>query len=119
MEITNDRLTSKTGPPIFAEYNRSIGLTELSDKYLASPKNNRGFKPSVFVNSLVMKKIMEKEDITEYALDIDATEIIAEKQECSYTYKNNKGYMPMLGFYSKTASACTHIKITYFFKIKK
>ena len=41
---------------------------------------------------------MEKEDIAEYTLDIDATEIIAEKQECSYTYKNNKGYMPMLGF---------------------
>ena len=154
MEITNDKLTSKAGLSIFAEYNQSIGLTELSDKYLVSPKSNRGFKPSVFVNSLVLlltagggclddlrelknekellgitgikiipepgtvgdwlrrtdieelnsinssviKKIIEKEDIVEYTLDIDATEITAEKRECMYTYKNNKGYMPMLGF---------------------
>ncbi len=154
MEITNDKLTSKAGLSIFAEYCRQAGLTGLPDKYLASPKSNRGFKPSVFVNSLVLlltaggrclddlrelknekellgitgikiipepdtvgnwlrrtdikglnlidssviKKIIEKEDINEYTLDIDATEIIAEKRECMYTYKNNKGYMPMLGF---------------------
>ena len=154
MEITKDKLTSKAGLSIFAEYNRSTGLTELSDKYLAPPKSNRGFKASVFTNSLVLlltaggtclddirelknekellsitgiktipepdtagdwlrrtdikglniinssiiKKIIQKEDITEYTLDIDATEIIAEKRQCLYTYKNNKGYMPMLGF---------------------
>ena len=154
MEITKDKLTSKAGLSIFAEYNHSVGLTGLSDKYLAPPKSNRGFKASVFTNSLVLlltaggaclddirelknekellsiagiktipepdtignwlrrtdinglnivnsstiKIIIQKEDITEYTLDIDATEIIAEKQECSYTYKNNKGYMPMLGF---------------------
>ena len=50
------------------------------------------------INSSVIKKIIEKEDIVEYTLDIDATEITAEKRECMYTYKNNKGYMPMLGF---------------------
>ena len=139
-----------------------MGLTELADKYLTRPKSNRGFNPSVFINSLVLlltaggvclddirelknekellgitgiktipepdtigdwlrrtdinglniinssiiKKIMEKEDIAEYTLDIDATEIIAEKQECSYTYKNNKGYMPIPAFYLKTAYAC-------------
>lgn len=157
LEMTKDKLTSKAGLSIFAEYNHAMGLTELSDKYLTSPKSNRGFKPSVFTNSLVLlltaggaclddirelknekellgitgiktipepdtigdwlrrtgekdvkglniinssiiKKIMEKEDITEYTLDIDATEIIAEKMDCFYTYKNNKGYMPMLGF---------------------
>ena len=54
MEITNDKLTSKAGLSIFAEYNQATCLTELSDKYLASPKSNRGFKPSVFVNSLVL-----------------------------------------------------------------
>ena len=50
------------------------------------------------INSSIIKKIIKKEDIAEYTLDIDATEIIAEKRECMYTYKNNKGYMPMLGF---------------------
>ena len=54
MEITKDKLTSKAGLSIFAEYNRSAGLTELSDKYLTPPKSNRGFKASVFINSLVL-----------------------------------------------------------------
>lgn len=157
LEMTQDKLTSKAGLSIFAEYNHVMGLTELSDKYLPHPLSNRGFNPSVFINSLVLlltaggaclddmrelknerellgisgiktipepdtigdwlrrmgdkdmeelnklnssiiKKIMEKEDITEYTLDMDATEIIAEKRDCFYTYKNNKGYMPMLGF---------------------
>ena len=157
LEMTKDKLTSKAGLSIFAEYNHYMGLTELADKYLTRPKSNRGFNPSVFINSLVLlltaggsclddirelknekellgitgiktipepdtigdwlrrtgekdieglkklnssiiKKIMEKEDITNYTLDIDATEIVAEKRDCLYTYKNNKGYMPMLGF---------------------
>ena len=157
LEMTKDKLTSKAGLSVFAEYNRYMGLTQLSDKYLPRPLSNRGFNPSVFINSLVLlltaggdclddirelknekellgivgiktipepdtigdwlrrtgakgtkaldklnssiiKKIMEKEDIKEYTLDIDATEIIAEKRDCLYTYKSNKGYMPMLGF---------------------
>ena len=156
LEMTEDKLTSKAGLSIFAEYNRAMGLTELADKYLSAPNSNRGFNPSVFINSLVLlltaggtclddirelknekellgitgikaipepdtigdwlrrtgeyikelnklnssiiKKIMEKEDTAEYTLDIDATEIIAGKRDCFYTYKSNKGYMPMLGF---------------------
>jgi len=35
-------------------------------------------------------------------LDIDATEIVAEKQEAEVTYKFNKGYMPMLGFIAES-----------------
>lgn len=155
--MTKDKLTSKAGLSIFAEYNHAMSLTELADKYLTRPESNRGFNPSVFINALVLlltaggsclddirelktekellgitgiktipepdtigdwlrrtgekdieelnklnssiiKKIMENEDITEYTLDMDATEIIAGKRDCLYTYKNNKGYMPMPWF---------------------
>jgi hypothetical protein len=42
---------------------------------------------------------MMKRDKTEaYTLDADATEIIGEKAEAYYTYRGNKGYMPMAGF---------------------
>ena len=32
LEMTEDKLTSKAGLSIFAEYNRAMGLTELADK---------------------------------------------------------------------------------------
>ena len=54
LEMTKDKITSKAGLSIFAEYNHYIGLTELADKYLTRPKSNRGFNPSVFINSLVL-----------------------------------------------------------------
>lgn len=156
-EMAEEKLTSRSGLSLFAEFYKAIGLSKLTDKYLPRPLSNRGFLPSVYVNALCLlltaggsclddireleeerdlfdvlgiktvpdptsigdwlrrtgekglsglallmndinKKIMEKDDITEYTLDIDATEIIAEKRDALYTYKNNKGYMPMLGF---------------------
>jgi len=35
-------------------------------------------------------------------LDIDATEIIANKADAKWTYKKNKGYMPMVGHIAET-----------------
>ena len=40
---------------------------------------------------------MKREDRKEYTLDIDAAQIVAEKHAAHYTYKHEKGYMPMLG----------------------
>ena len=39
-----------------------------------------------------------KEEPEEITLDVDATEIEAEKQEAAWTYNHVKGYMPMLGY---------------------
>ena len=40
---------------------------------------------------------MKGEEQTDHTLDIDATQIAAEKHEAHYTYKGEKGYMPMVG----------------------
>jgi hypothetical protein len=160
--ITREKLTARGGLALMAEYNHGIGLRELTDRYLPEPGSNRGFKPSVFVDTLVlmlqgggrsfedirelkyeeglMKLIdidnipdpdsagdwcrrmgnlqtgqrglnglgevrdalnhrMIKRDKTEaYTLDADAMEITGEKADAYYTYKGNKGYMPMAGF---------------------
>ena len=160
--ITKERLTARGGLALMAEFNHGIGLRELTDRYLPPPGSNRGFNPSVFVDTLVlmlqgggrsfedirelkyeeglMKLIvinsipdpdsagdwcrrmgnlqtgqlglkglgrvrdklnhrMMKRDKTEaYTLDADAMEIIGEKADAFYTYKGNKGYMPMIGF---------------------
>jgi hypothetical protein len=45
-------------------------------------------------------------------LDIDATEIIANKSSAEWTYKSNKGYMPMVGHIAQTGQvlACNFRK---------
>jgi hypothetical protein len=52
------------------------------------------------VNKTILKAALNKcKGIT---LDIDATEIIANKKEAKWTYKKNKGYMPMVGHIAET-----------------
>ncbi len=160
--ITKEKLTAHGGLALMAEFNHGIGLRELTDKYLPLPGSNRGYTPSVFVNSLVLmlegggrsledirelaeegelmkligesnipdpdtvgdwlrrmgdpesgqlglkgldkvrniinERILRRDGIEKYTLDADATEIVGEKEEALFTYKGNKGYMPMLGF---------------------
>ena len=157
LEMTEDKLTSKAGLPIFAEYNHAMGITELADKYLTRPKSNRGFNPSVFINSLVLlltaggsclddirelknekellgitgiktipepdtigdwlrrtgekdieglkklnssiiKKIMEKEDITNYTLDIDATPKLPIEIICPYPCPCLRDFLSKINF---------------------
>ena len=54
IKTAKEILTARSGLALFAEYNHGIGLRDLADKYLPLPGSNRGFKPSVFVNSLVL-----------------------------------------------------------------
>jgi hypothetical protein len=49
------------------------------------------------VNRAVARRLAKGEDRNDYTLDIDATQIVAEKREAHYTYKGEKGYMPMVG----------------------
>lgn len=44
-----------------------------------------------------LKWAMKRADVREFTLDIDATQVVAEKHAAHYTYKNEKGYMPMVG----------------------
>jgi hypothetical protein len=48
------------------------------------------------VQNKQLKWAMKREDRKEYTLDIDASQIVAEKYAAHYTYKHEKGYMPML-----------------------
>lgn len=49
------------------------------------------------VNQRLVRPCLEAED-EEVTLDVDATEIEAEKQEAQWTYNQVQGYMPMLGY---------------------
>ena len=54
IETTKERLTAHGGLALMAEFNHGIGLRELTDGHLPSPGSNRGFDPSVIVDSLVL-----------------------------------------------------------------
>ncbi len=54
IESTQEQLTAHGGLALLAEYNRGLGLRQLSDQHLPAPGSNRGYAPSVFVESLVL-----------------------------------------------------------------
>ncbi|MES9858162.1 MAG: transposase [Sedimenticola sp.] len=156
LATTNDQLTSRAGLLAIAQVMESINLSERIDKYFPSPKSNRSFKPSTFIETFILmqhegsfhlddvrhinddealktvldlKKIPQASSLGSWlrrmgnggqstsawrevnkailkaalhqrkgiTLDIDATEVIANKNDAQWTYKKNKGYMPMVG----------------------
>ncbi len=54
IEMTKERLTAHGGLALIAEFNHGIGLRELTDRYLPALGSNRGFEPSVMVDSVVL-----------------------------------------------------------------
>jgi hypothetical protein len=54
------------------------------------------------VRDKINERILKRDGIREYTLDADATEIVGEKADALFTYRGNKGYMPMLGYLYET-----------------
>ena len=161
LDTTNDLLTSRAGLICVAQVMEQLKLSELIDKHFPLPKSNRGYNPSVFIQTLMLmqhegsfhlddvrhlsdddalRTILELDKIPQAStlgewlrkagaktesfsawhdvnkvvlkttlhhckkvtLDIDATEIIAHKSSAKWTYKKNKGYMPMVGHIAQT-----------------
>ncbi len=59
--------------------------------------NGAGLKGLGKLNNLVLRRALHREERNQYTLDIDASQIVAEKCDANYTYKGERGYMPMLG----------------------
>ena len=161
LDTTNDLLTSRAELLSIAELMNSLGLADRIDSCFPEPSSNRGFKPSVFMETLILmlheggyhlddvrylqedtalQSVLSLEQIPQAAslgnwlrrmgkrsqwndaltqvnqtvlqsvlhnrkaitLDIDATEIIASKADARWTYKSNRGYMPMVGHIAET-----------------
>ena len=60
------------------------------------------------VNRCVFRRLLRNDERTNYTLDIDATQIVAEKREARYTYKGEKGYMPMVGHIAELGLVIGH-----------
>ncbi len=161
VSTTNDLLTSRAGLLSIAELMQSLELGDCIDKYFPQPGSNRGFKPSVFLESLILmqheggthlddirhlrdddalrqvlglEQVPQPDSIGDWlrrmgqapqirealsrvnqrvlqstlhqckgvTLDIDATEIVTHKSGTQWTYKKNRGYMPMVGHIAET-----------------
>lgn len=53
-------------------------------------------------NRIVLKRGLKKSRLKELTLDIDATQIVGWKLEAEFTYKGEKGYMPIVGHIAET-----------------
>tara|TARA_B100000586_G_C20087537_1_gene418407 strand:+ start:121 stop:1419 length:1299 start_codon:yes stop_codon:yes gene_type:complete len=65
--------------------------------WLRSHSSKEGIANIDNVNHKISNLALMSDNVTNYTLDIDASEIVAEKMAAQYTYKKNKGYMPILG----------------------
>jgi hypothetical protein len=54
LATTNDQLTSRAGLLTIAQLMESMQLAERVDKHFPNPKSNRGFMPSVYIQTLVL-----------------------------------------------------------------
>ena len=54
LSTTDELLTSRGGLLAIATLMEKLNLTNLIDKHFVLPKSNRGFNPSVFLNSLIL-----------------------------------------------------------------
>lgn len=59
LATTQDQLTSRAGLLAIAQVMASLNLSARINKYFPLPKSNRGFKPSVFIQTLIL---MQHED---------------------------------------------------------
>jgi hypothetical protein len=60
------------------------------------------------VNRCVFRRLLRADERTDFTLDIDATQIVAEKREAGYSYKGEKGYMPMVGHIAENSLVIDH-----------
>ena len=83
---------------------RRIGAQALS----ANESESNGSAGLERVNRSIFRRLLRQDDHTCYTLDIDATQIVAEKREAHYTYKGEKGYMPMVGHIAELGLVVGH-----------
>lgn len=157
LETTKEKITPHAGLAIFGEFIHATGIIRQLNRELPSPGSNRGYRPAIFVeplllmlngggrsledlrkiktdsglrellhigimpssdatgnwlrrmgnsdglaglqrvNNTIIRRSIKRDSHSQFTLDIDATQIVAEKYTANFTYKGEKGYMPIVG----------------------
>jgi len=79
-----------------------LGLDEIPEAgtvgdWLRRQGADGGLDGLATVNRQVVRRALKRDAATDYTLDIDATRIVAEKESAKWTYKGERGYMPIVG----------------------
>ena len=54
IESTNDKITAQAGLMLPLQLMQSLNLTEVIDQHFPAPGSNRGFAPSIYVQTLIL-----------------------------------------------------------------
>ena len=76
---------------------QEIPSSDAVGDWLRRQGKGEGLTGLAAVRRLIVRRTLNLSTITDYTLDIDATQIIAEKEGAKITYKGEKGYMPIVG----------------------
>ena len=71
--------------------------TDAAGDWLRRTGEEEGLAGLDRVNRRIVAQRLRKLGRTAHTLDIDATQIVAEKRDAAWTYKGERGYMPMVG----------------------
>lgn len=161
LDTTNDLLTSRAGLLATGQLLESLQLATRIDQHFPQPKSNRGYAPSVMVQTLLFMqhegsfhlddvRHLQNDEALRHVLglsrlpsattlgdwlrrtgshsrvgdawvsvnrallqsalhrcervtlDIDATQVVANKSSADWTYRKTKGFMPMVGHIAQT-----------------
>ena len=83
LTTTKDRLTSKTGIICIADLMQSLSFREYIDKVLPVPGSNRGFSPSLFIETMILLQhqgYFHLEDVRQLELESDLLSILGLKR---------------------------------------
>jgi len=71
-----------------------VPSTDTTGDWLRRLGKKDGLANLAIVNQQQIRRAMKREPLTDYTLDLDATQIVAEKQEAKWRYKGKRGYIP-------------------------
>ncbi|MDQ7002972.1 MAG: IS1380 family transposase, partial [Ghiorsea sp.] len=77
--------------------NMTIPSADATGNWLRRMGKGSGLSDLGQVMNKHRKWALERDSHQDFTLDIDASQIVAEKRTAHYTYKKKKGYMPMIG----------------------
>lgn len=71
--------------------------SDATGDWLRRMGGGQGLEQSAAVSRYLLARGLAGEERTDYTLDLDATQIVAEKRTAAWTYKGERGYMPLVG----------------------
>jgi hypothetical protein len=90
-----------------------LGLSEIPSAdavgdWLRRMGAGRGLSDLAEVNRRFLRRALKPEERADYTLDLDAMQIVAEKREARWTYKGERGYMPLVGHLAENGLVVGH-----------